>query len=624
MNVNEIIKKLKEYEIAYYEGNPLVSDEEFDLLKDELRTLDPLNSYFDEVGEEDMNQSTFEKISHGIYQMGSLDKVSNIEEFKKWDKNEFYPIRIDEKEDGSSIKIIYQDGKFIKAITRGNGEYGFDVTENVRHINFPKTINEKGLLILRGEVIFTHENYKKVSEIMNKNGDKISKSPRNLAAGLLKRKDDFSLLSYLTIRFYDVMNNNCWSINYSNIPNFIKNIFPNNTTTSKLVYNNKELLDYYNDYNNSIRASLDRDIDGLVLYTKTNEKIAFKFPAIIKQTTLVNIKWQVGVSGRVTPVGIINPVELNGAIITNVSLYNVDYIKQSGLTINSKVGICRRGDVIPKIVDIYDKIGTPISIPNICPICGSRLENQDKYLICINNDCGSKIIGKIIKWFKIHDVKDIGEKTIQTLYENNIFKDMCQFLYIEKGLLDNEILKIEGIGEKLLNILKENIKKTLKTTLINFITGLNIDGIDKKIIEKIIINTNKEIITLEDFVSIIKNTDELLKIKGLGNLIIDKIQTGIKNKETEIKLLNTILHIEPYKKIINTKLSNKLFVVTGTLSQPRKYFENVIKDNGGRFSNTLTKDTNYIIVGENAGSKIVKAKEWGIKILTEEEFNGLI
>jgi DNA ligase (NAD+) len=398
--VDDLAERVERHRAAYYKGHPEISDAAFDAIEDELRELDPTHPVLARVGSAQL-VSEWEKARHEI-PMGSLNKAVSEEELRAWlsrcdellAKDNHGPIDADlfvaEKLDGISIEVIYRDGKLVDAITRGDGEWGERISANVARMKgVPPKIKDRHSMSVRGEIIVRISDLKKHFPGVT--------SPRNMAAGASKRLDG-QAAEHCTVIFYDVAD-------HLNLPTevekfaFLRSLgFATPRTAHGSI---EDVIALYQRYAAGIRASLDYEIDGLVVYANSlhaqallgevNHRprgaVAFKFASPAKVTTVLEIRWDTGPSGRVTPLAIVAPVELAGAVVQRASLHNAANVRALGIAVGDEVLVSRRNDVIPYVEEVVEKRGTPAVPPTTCNVCGSVLSVEGEYLVCRNNAC---------------------------------------------------------------------------------------------------------------------------------------------------------------------------------------------------------------------------------------------
>lgn len=627
--MNNIEEKIREAQYNYYNGTPIMSDEEYDALIDRLQEIDSENSLLDEIGQD--SSESFKKEKH-VIMMGSQKKATKSEELMKWLDKVDGSIISTFKMDGISVELLYENGIFKKAITRGDGVVGDDITKNALKMNFPKKIEDITFSgSIRGEILLSRENKDKYFKDL--------KNCRNAASGIAKRLDG-KFSEYLDIVCYEVY------------PYFETQL----EALSFLKRNNFIVVEYFDERNNIDKQSLAEailnklnkifeqfdslgyDIDGFVLkqnkidktdlienkYPKT--QIAIKPEKNIRITKLIDIEWS-NINGTFTPIGIVEPVEILGAKITRVSLSNPSLVEDLGLKINDDVYVYRAGMIIPKIYSNLDKgkfederVSVISTMPKTCPYCGNKLKltDGDKRLYCDNFNCKSRLVGKIYNWAKVLKIEDFSTLTIEKLFNKGYIENIDDIYKITV----EQMVSTERVGEVLAKKLYNNIHSKKDVGIVKFLTGINLEGVKEKTLEKIIKNNN------------IKDFDSLFKLKasdflqyGIGEKVAENIykQLGL-NKDLILRLSNIInVSFCSQKNNVKQTLEGLSFCFTGKTVYPRKEMEKIVTDNGGKVS-SVNKNLNYLVSDDetSTSSKMKKAKELGIKIINSNEFLSLI
>lgn len=646
--IKELVKYLNECSYAYYVlDNPIIDDKKYDKLYDELLSLEKETNYIlktsptQRIG--DVILEKFEKSIHKS-KMWSLDKVTSFNELESWyNKNleiakenniDNVSYIVMQKFDGTSINLTYENGQFMKASTRGTGEVGENVSEQVKTImSIPLEISDKSFLEIRGEVIMTKEEFIKY----NKTAEVPLKNLRNGAAGALRNLDvsetkKRNLSSFLfDIGYFENDKFNT----YLEILNFLKeNRFK--YAEYKLCNSLDEILKEINRIE-SIRENLNYDIDGVVIsinelnmrsllgYTVKHPKfsIAYKFEAIEGVTTLLDVEWNVGRSGRVSPTAILEPIDIGGITIKRATLNNIDDIKRKNVKLNGEVLIRRSNDVIPEIIrGLDDGVGEEIHIPINCPSCGSKLNQDGVHIYCTNTiSCKPQIVKSIVH-FASRDAMNIegfSEKIATQFYEELNVKRISDLYNIKF----EDLLMLEKFKEKKANNFLNAIDKSKVCNLYNFIYALGIKNVGLKTSKDIV----KKFQTLDKIISLTK--DELSDIYGIGDIIIEDIINFFENEEVKKEISRLIASGITFKQdefLENQNTENEFYdktiVVTGVMKNfSRKEIKNILEKLGAKTSESVSKNTDYLICGENAGSKLDKALKLNVKILSEEEFN---
>ena len=642
--MKELISVIEKHNYNYYVlDNPTISDGEYDKLYYSLVDLETESgivlpySPTQRVG--DTVLDGFEKRKHEV-NLYSLNKVRDYDDLEKWvaDMNKLTggtDFSCEYKFDGLSIVIEYNEGVFVSATTRGNGTIGEDVTLQVKTIrSVPLKIPFKDRLIVQGEGMMTN----KAFEQYNKNADEKLKNPRNAVAGAVRNLDPRETAKRNLDYFcYAILL--CEGKEFStqkDMHNFLEEQGFKTGGYFKICKNAQEIIAEIEKVD-KIKSKLDLLIDGMVLKinnTKDREDIgwtakfprwamAFKFEAQEVSTMLESVSWQVGRSGRVTPIANLEPVELAGATISRATLNNIDDIRRKGVYEKSRVFVRRSNEVIPEIMGLAEKFenSTEIQIPETCPCCKEKLTQKGPLLFCTNKECKDQIVDKITH-FASRDAMNIegfSEKTAQSIYDCLGVRHLSDIYLLDKeGLLTLDKFK-DKKAENILN----SIEKSKNTELYRFLYALGIAEVGVKTAKELA----KHFKTFEN----VKNAtiDQLIAINDVGEIMAENIFSffGEHDNLVEIeRLFDSGISIkeENLNTQANPNFENKTFVLTGTLSKPRNEIEDLIESLGGKTSSSVSKKTDFVLAGENAGSKLEKAKSLGVKIITEEEFNKLI
>lgn len=640
MNISEMRQKLLLASDSYYNKNEsIMTDAEFDKLKDRLQRIDPDDPIAKQIGSPIKN-SPWKKAKHNI-PMGSLSKVNTREEFEEWaakfDKPDAlrreHLFIILEKLDGISISISYKDGKLINAITRGDGIEGEDITSNViKMINVIEQLPEKWTGSIRGEIIFEEEYFKHLNSI----GVDI-KNMRNGASGIAKRLDGM-YSNFLKILYYDCTGDiDTERCKLQFIESLGLEVCPYTTGTMN------KCIEVYAYYNNEKRSELTHEIDGLVIKLNSIDKQnelgmkdlipkfakAWKFPSMKKRTRIKDVHWQLGLSRRLTPVAILEPVKMGGVTVSRASLHNYEIFSSFNLHYNDMVLIERANDVIPQI--IKNESDTPqneryekIPICKVCPVCNKKCDILDKFVICQNELCSGKALGNLKKWANtVFGEKGIGVTTVETFFENGMIKEPADF-YI---LMKSDIVKLDRFGYRKAEIIKNVIDKGKEVTLSQFIGGLNLPNFGRRMTDLLIENGYN---TIEKIQSM--TLSDLIKIKGIEKKTAESFLHAITTKKDFIEnLLAVGVTIKKEEPKINkgNKFEGKSFCFTGAIQKidengkryTRKMMENLVIENGGTISPVKSGLTYLVQADPNSiSSKTQKANLLGVKILSEENF----
>jgi len=633
--ISQLEKIIDDADMMYYTfGASELSDSEYDSYIDRLKKLDPKNKRFKnkKVGAKEEKKSGWEKYSHKDYPMGSQSKVNEESELKKWANTYKTPYYVQEKLDGISIKMIYKNGTLSVAATRGDGEEGENITINVKKMEgVPNKISDIRDLVIRGEIMLYHSNLEFIG----------GKNARNSASGTSKRLDGKGV-EYLNVQVYDIMNWKELGINnHGEALKLLKDIgfTPVNTYFCNNVSDIQKVME---EYVSTKRNKLDWDIDGLVIKCSNLEKddwrypnrsIAYKFPNQNASTKLIDVIWN-DTGGRISPVAILEPVNIGGITISKATLNNVNYIKELGVKIGDTVIVSRRNDVIPGIdkVVISDPNGKVISPPTHddegFPIVREKnAEGKELvYLVSTNPNSRSKRQRAILSWFDTHGCKGVAGATVDAIMNAGIASNLPEFydMCIEG---DVRLLDLPGFGKSTFKTLHKNALKTSKTNLIKFIVGCDVSGVGEKRFTAILEHFNKEM-NLSDLINCLNDTEEIEKISGLGANVAKTIKKAVNEKIDLLIAMSKKVDIEswkPGKVNTNSKIAGMSFCFTGKMNNGRSELEKMVKENNGLIAG-VSKKLDYLVTNDpNSGSsKNKKADSLGIKKITEQQFLNII
>ncbi|MEE0496467.1 MAG: NAD-dependent DNA ligase LigA [Cyanobacteriota bacterium] len=658
MQVEERIQYLKD-EINksnykyYVEENPYLSDFDYDKMFTELKELEekyPLlktpDSPTQRVG------SVSEKFfSHTHkYRLYSLDNTYSAEELKKWyervckEYNKKLQLVCELKIDGLAIALTYDKGLFTLGVTRGDGVTGENITPNLKTIKaIPLKLFEPKTLEVRGEIYMPKTSFEKLNEESLAKGEKVFANPRNAASGSLRQLDskitakrDLSMFTYTGI-FEDAEDKNI-KTHYDGMM-YLKKLGFKVNPNIRLVDDIQGAIDYCNEWATK-RFDLNYATDGVVIkvndfaiqkdlgFTARAPKwaTAFKFPPEEVATKVLDIEVNTGKTGIVTPVAILEPVQLAGSTVARASLHNFDEIKRLDIRIGDTVLIKKAAEIIPKVVkvmdtDIHESLPV-VKPPKICPSCGAKLVERcgEVGLYCQNPDCGSLMCAKIEFWASkdAMDIDNVGPSLIQQLYDKKFISNPVD-LY---RLTMQDLMQLDLVKEKSAMNIYTSIQESKTKPLNRLLTALGIRHVGKETADIL----SGEFATLDD----IKNADveRLANIEGIGGIIAQSIYDFF-HEERNVKMIEELkeLGVNPVSKVKpkSDKLAGKTFVLTGTLqNMTRDEASAIIKSHGGKTSSSVSKKTSYVLAGENAGSKLDKAQNLGVIILTEDDFLEMI
>jgi len=650
----ELVKILNEANYNYYVlDNPTITDQEYDKYLRELVNLEEkypefivIDSPTKRVGGEVLDK--FSKITHKI-PMLSLGNVFNEEEVRDFDnkikKMGIEPEYVCElKIDGLSVSLKYEKGILKSGATRGDGVVGEDITHNVKTIKvIPLKLKEEIDIEVRGEIYMEKETLTKINEERIKEGLTPLQNVRNAAAGSIRQLDSkVAAKRNLNNFIYHLPNPLDYNITkHSDALEYMKNLGFKVNKENKICKNIDEVINFINEYTEK-RNGLSYEIDGIVIkvnniyeqqelgFTAKYPKwaTAYKFPANDVLTKLTDIIFTVGRTGQITPNAVLEPVLIMGSTISRATLHNEDFVNNLGLKIGDIVEVHKAGDVIPEVKSAIKerRNGTEKDFVMIseCPICNTKLikkEGQVDYY-CPNELCPARGIESLIH-FASRDAMNIdglGDEIIEHFYNEGFLKEITDFYHLNEH--KDEILTLEGFGQKSFDNMINAVENSKNNSLEKLLFGLGIPGIGSKT-AKLLAEYYENIDNL-----INASVDELLTIKDIGDILANSIYNYFQNNRNlidKLKMLDINMKYLGIKKKINENITNKKFVMTGTISfMSRDEIKKIIEEYNGTFSESVSKKTDVVIVGENPGSKYNKAKELDITIWNEEMFKSVI
>ena len=648
--IDELIKILNQASYEYYNlDSPTITDQEYDDYMDELIRLETNNpnlvrpdSPTLKVGSEVISE--FKKIVHST-PMLSLGDVFNYEEVMAFDERIKKTINdpkyvCELKIDGLSVSLIYEKGKLVRGVTRGDGVTGEDITHNVRTIkNVPLSLPKDIDIEVRGEIYMPKKSFETLNAEREKLGEKVFANPRNAAAGSVRQLDSsIAAKRNLATFIYHLPQASNYNINSQNEAlNYMKSLTFTVNPHIKRVDNILEVIEYLK-YWNIHRSELSYDIDGIVIKVddfKDQEKlgftvrvprwaIAYKFPAEQVLTKLTNIEFCVGRTGKVTPRADLNPVRVAGSLVSSATLHNEDYILSKDIRVGDTVLIQKAGDIIPEVVEVKldRRTGSEKRFEMIksCPICGTLLvkkESESAYF-CPNDNCNARNIEGLIH-FASRDAMNIegfGERIVEDFYNFGYLKTILDYYHIYEH---KETLKeLEGFGEKSIDNLLNSIENSKNNSLERLLFGLGIRHVGKKT-ATILASYYNDIDNLMN-----ASLEDLCHITDIGDVIAKSVYDYFSNNKkliNDLKKLGINTKYIGKVKNINDEFNNKTFVLTGTLeSLTRNEAKDIIESLGGKITSSVSKKTDVVIAGSNPGSKYDEAIRLGINIWNEEEF----
>lgn len=642
---NNNIQTLISWAHAYYvEDNPIATDEEYDKLARTCLAYEqtyPQNSHPNSPNKRvgGMVLEGFEKASH-LSRMWSQEDVFDTQELIDWINrakkvNTNLEFMCEPKFDGASLNLIYENGVLKQAITRGNGSVGEDVTNNVKTIHsIPLQIEEKGLLEIRGEVVIKKADFEKINELRLKNEEQPFANPRNAASGSLRQLDP-SITASRKLFF------NVWGVGQNDLE--FKRISEKMDYIYSLGFVKPPLQVVVNDvegiekvYHEIIasRNNIPMMLDGMVVKIddiETQEELgytvkfprwscAYKFPAVEKTTKIKDIIQQVGRTGVITPVAVVEPTHIDGSMVERASLHNYDEIERLDLRINDEVIIIKSGDIIPKITKVFhdrrDGSQEKISRPTNCPKCDSQLHDEGTLIKCQNLDCPSIVTNSIIYFASKNcmNIDGLGNKIVELLVNEKKIYDILDLYSLKYENLQD----LEGFKEKRISNLLNAIDKTKETELHRVINALGIEHIGEVASKQICLEFGLEVINID--------LDSLIALDGIGEQMAKSFVDFMRvNHDLVTKLIEIINpKVEEKKEVSENAFKGKTVVLTGTMSKSRGIIKKDLEALGAKVSSSVSKKTDYLIYGEDAGSKYDKAVDLGVNTLTEEQMLEMI
>lgn len=653
--IQELRDKLNEYNYQYYVlDSPTVPDSEYDRLMQELLKLEEQfpdlitpNSPTQRVGGEPLD--AFEKVEHAV-PMLSLSNAFNEQDLRDFDRrvrerigsNVAYVCEL--KIDGLAVSLKYENGEFVQGATRGDGSIGEDITSNLKTIrSIPLTLRKRVNLEVRGEVFMPKRSFLKLNEAREKQGEALFANPRNAAAGSLRQLDPKIAASRnLDIFVYGIGVLEGVAIDsHSEGLELLQSLGFKVNSEWKRCNSIDEVIQFVGGWFEK-RPSLAYEIDGIVIKVDSLEQqeqlsstaksprwaIAYKFPAEEVATKLIDIELSVGRTGVVTPTAILEPVTVAGTTVRRASLHNEDLIKEKDIRIGDTVVIHKAGDIIPEVTQVILDRRTgeeqPFTMPEHCPACGSDLVRLDDEvaLRCLNPKCPAQIVEGIIHFASrdAMNIEGLGEKVVHQLFNEGLIQDVADLYKLKK----EELVKLERMGEKSSDNLLRAIERSKENSLERLLFGLGIRFVGAKAARTLA----ETCLTLDHLAA--KTREELQEIDEIGEKMADSIVRYFEKKEVQelIEELRRLGVNMTYKgasrdssEPIDSIFAGKTVVLTGKLSSfTRSEAKEEIESRGGNVTSSVSKNTDIVIAGEDAGSKLTKAQELGIRIMDENEF----
>ena len=641
LKINQLITWAQEY---YVFDNPLASDEEYDLLARECLAYEQENPALSHPNSPNKRVGGFildgfEKASH-LSRMWSQEDVFNTQELEDWIKRaqkvntdlEFY---CEPKFDGASLNLIYENGLLKQAITRGDGSIGEDVTNNVKTIHsIPLQIKEKSLIELRGEIVIKKKDFEKINQDRLKNNEQLFANPRNAAAGSLRQLDP-SITAKRKL-FFNIWGIGQNSLDFKNLNEKMNYIYSLGFAQPPLITVTKDVEGIEKLYHEIIasRNDIEMMLDGMVIKVndiETQDELgytvkfprwscAYKFPAVEKTTIVKDIILQVGRTGVLTPVALVEPTLIDGSTVSRATLHNFDEIERLDLRLNDEVIIIKSGDIIPKITKVFTerRKGNEIIIsrPTSCPECQSEVLDEGTMIKCQNLDCPARVVNSIIYFASKNcmNIDGLGNKIVETLVVEKKIYDILDLYSMKYEDLEN----LEGFKEKKINNLLNAIENTKGSSLHRIINALGIEHIGEVASKQICLEFGLDVVSID--------YDSLIALDGIGEQMAKSFCEFMRvNKELVEKLITIIAPtVEVKVEVEENNFKGKTIVLTGTMSVSRGDIKKKLELLGAKISSSVSKKTDYVIYGEDAGSKYDKAIELKVAVLTEDEMNSMI
>ena len=657
--IEELRKTINYHSKKYYdEDNPEITDYEYDMLMNELKKLEKENPQY--ITKDSPTQKVgghakenFKKVTHEV-PLQSLQDIFSFDELYDFDKRikekaDEYGIKevnycVETKIDGLSCAIKYENGMLVQAATRGDGNVGEDVTPNVKTIKtVPNKIKDNINLTVRGEVFINKEEFEKLNEEREILGETLFANARNAAAGSLRQLDSkITAKRPLDIYIFNVqkIEGKTFNSHWEEL-NYLKSIGFNVVPFRSLCKNINEVKKAIDEIGEK-REELGFGIDGAVVKVddlKFREElgttfkvpkwaIAYKYPPEKKETILKDIVCQVGRTGVITPMAILEPVKVAGSTISKTTLHNEDFIKEKDLKIGDHVIIQKQGDVIPEVVDVVKEKRTgeekEFSMPKVCPVCGAPAVRElgEAATRCTGIECSAKALRNIVHFASNDgmDISGLGYKIVEQLLDRKLIKDIADIY----TLTVDDVASLKKNGRKFAENLIEAINESKNRDLENLISAFGIRHVGKKLAKVLA----KKYETLDNLMN--ATAFDLTTKDDIGEVIAESIYSFFKERQTKdlVKRLVALgvntKHLKEDNNVDN-RFEGKTFVLTGSLSKySRNEASEIIEKFGGKTSNSVSKKTDYVLAGEEAGSKLDKAQKLGVTVITEQEFENMI
>ncbi len=636
--IDKLVDELNDHSYRYYVlSKPIISDAEYDRLLRELEKLEKETGYIRvdsptvRVGAPPAEE--FKQVTHRT-PMLSLSNALDEEELREFlkEKASFWSIEL--KFDGVAVSLLYEDGIFARGATRGDGLIGEDITNNLKTIpSIPLKLRKQSSKILevRGEVLFLKDDFIDLNQQRREEGELEFANPRNAASGTLRQLDS-SITASRTLTFFAYGTPDKVKDTHSESLEFLSDCGFKLSPYRKVVSKKEEVIDSYKEAL-KMRESLPFEVDGLVIkIDKLSEQeylgerartprwaVAAKFPPVEATTKIESITLQVGRTGAITPVAELTPVNVAGVVVSRATLHNREEIARKDIRVGDYVIVRRQGDVIPAVVSVILERREPslnvYKFPETCPLCGSKLIFEEILTRCPNQNCKGRLVQKITHFAsrKAADIEGLGDSTAELLVESGLVKSIPDLFKLTK----DDLLKLPRFAEKSASNLIERIQERKSLPLNRLIFGLGIRHVGEKIAKVLVVHFGDKLgeATLEELSSIDEIGPEIAHsvvnyFKEEGGILRELASLGVKGELPKVK---------------EGILSGKSFVLTGSLSSmSRDVAKDKIESLGGKVLSSVSKKTDFVVAGEEAGSKLKKAQELGVAVISETQFLGLI
>lgn len=622
--VKELEELIKYHKAKYYQGNPEISDVDYDKLEDELKKKDPSNRVLEIVGSV---PSGSKKVEHAT-KMLSLNKTYKLDELMSWKGD--HEIVSTYKIDGVSCSLVYEEGRLKLAKTRGDGSVGEDITEKAIWMkNIPSTLKKKENVEIRGEIYCEEEDFFHLSDEMESLNLDRPTSQRNIVAGLIGRKENIELCRYIQFKAFDLIEDKLvHKLEIEKINHIASlGIEPEEVVIHKTEKDIQKRLNQTQEF----MSEGEYQIDGLVfsyndlrLHEELGStshhpryKIAYKFQGEAKETEIKSIAWQVSRNGILTPIAEVKPVELSGAKISRVTLHNFGMVKQYNLKKGDKIEIIRSGEVIPKFMAVKEPAPGKYNIPKDCPSCEGPVKEDDIRLRCNNKSCPAQVKEQILNFIQKIGIDDLSSKRLDELLKAGLVKEIPDLYKISK----DELMSLDKVKDKLASKLLSSVEKSKNADLITFLSALGIQGGAYNKCERVVLAGYNTLEKIKDL-----SVEKLESIEGFAEKSANEFFKSLSSKFSLIEDLESAGFSFEETSVKESPISQKKICITGSLSRKRSDIERDIRENGGIVVGSVSKNTDLLLTNEENGSssKFKKATALGINIINEESLYKLI